>query len=154
MVQMEIYVKEVGKEPKKVSVSGSDTADTIRELLQLGDAKIRLKQRRLKKGETLESCGVKTGDALMVFANNQAPKASGTGSYAAYQAKQRLRTGRSVSTYKHKDLHEQTKYVVLAELAHLGRKVDALGDKVQQLTDTLRRETVPLEKRQEEWIRN
>ena len=49
MVQMEIYVKEVGKEPVKVSVSGSDTADTIRELLQLGDTKISLKQRRFKK---------------------------------------------------------------------------------------------------------
>ena len=66
----------------------------------------------------------------MVFANNQAPKASGTGSYAAYQAKQRLRAGRAVSTYKHKDLHEQTQAVVLAESAHLGRKMDAVGQNV------------------------
>ncbi len=54
MVQIEIFVKEVGKEPVQVSVSGTDTAETIREVLQLGDTKIRLKQRRLKKGDVGE----------------------------------------------------------------------------------------------------
>ena len=116
MGQIEMFVKAVGKEPVQVSVSGTDTAETIREVLQLGDTKIRLKQRHLKKGETLESCGVKTGDTLMVFANNQAPKASGTGSFAVYQAKQRLRSGRAVSTYKLRTYTSRRKLLCLQNL--------------------------------------
>ena len=84
VVQMDIFVKQVGNEAVLVSVSGTDTADTIRMVLQLGNTKIRLKQRVLKKDGTLERCGIKTGDNLTVFANNQPPKSSGAESFAVY----------------------------------------------------------------------
>ena len=61
VVQMDIFVKQVGIEPVQVSVDSTDTAETIRMILQLGSTKIRLKQRVLKKDETFESLGLKRG---------------------------------------------------------------------------------------------
>ena len=144
VVQMDIFVKQVGKEAVLVSVSVTDTAETIRMVLQLGNTKIRLKQRVLKKDETLESCGIKTGDTLTVFANNQPPKSSGTESFAVYQAKQRMVSGRAVSSYKHKDLQRQTQSVVLEESAHLSRKMDAVGQDVVEQTNTVMMEETGL----------
>ena len=64
VVQMDIFVKQVGIEPVQVSVDSTDTAETIRTILQLGSTKIRLKQRVLKKDETFEICGLKSGGHL------------------------------------------------------------------------------------------
>ena len=121
---MKIFLKEVGKDPVSMTVAPSDTVESIKLQLQLSNVKIRLKQQNLTRGRTLESYGVKSGDILTAFSNNIVPAQAGTATWSEYQAQKRLDSGKTVKTYKHKQLHEKTQEGGMQESAHLGQKID------------------------------
>ena len=156
MATMQIFVKEVGQQPRKVEVSPSTTIADLRTQLALSSSnvKVRLRQQAFHMNKTLETCGVKAGDTLTIFINNAAPK--GFSSYAAYRANTRLKTGQCARSYNHPELARQTQEVVMRESAMLSQQMTqmqtAMHEKLEQLGEKITKETVPLEKRQEEWI--
>ena len=140
MATMQIFVKEVGQQPRKVEVSPSTTIADLRTQLALSSSnvKVRLHQQTLHMNKTLETRGVKAGDTLTIFINNAAPK--GFSSYAAYRANTRLKTGQCARSYNHPELPRQTHEVVMRESATLSQQMaqvqTAMHEKLEQLGET------------------
>ena len=156
MATMKIFLKEVGKDPVSMTVAPSDTVESIKLQLQLSNVKIRLKQQNLTRGRTLESYGVKSGDILTAFSNNIVPAQAGTATWSEYQARKRLDSGKTVKTYKHKQLHEKTQEVVMQESAHLAQKIDKANKENKERFENLEKQVgINMKKisgSQEQWI--